>query len=119
MLAMRKLSGGQDGCCLCCSRIALECRARGAEPGPDPVSVLFAPPSPHPPDQAKPRKWEVLTCLHLGVVRPVRDLLLADEVVYDLHPDGRFRVLPLQDHEGAAGLVHRGQPQPECREEAA
>lgn len=61
----------------------------------------------------------MLTCLHLGVVRPVRDLLLADEVVYDLHPDGRFRVLPLQDHEGAAGLVHRGQPQPECREEAA
>lgn len=91
-----------------------------AEPSQGQTLFLsYLPPTPYPPDQAKPRKWEVLTCLHLGVVRPVRDLLLADEVVYDLHPDGRFRVLPLQDHEGAAGLVHRGQPQPECREEAA
>lgn len=114
MLTMRKLLSGQDGSCFCSSHVALECWPPEPSQEADPVSFLFAPL-----DQAKPRKWEVLTCLHFGVVRPVRDLLLADEVVYNLHPNGRFRVFPLQDHEGAAGLVHRGQSQPECRQEEA
>lgn len=36
------------------------------------------------------RKWEMLTCLHFGVVHPVSDLFLTDQVIYNLHSDGRF-----------------------------
>lgn len=41
-------------------------------------------------DQDEPVKWEMLTCLHLGVVHPVSDLFLTDEVIYNLHPDWRL-----------------------------
>lgn len=40
--------------------------------------------------QDKPVKWEMFTCLHFGVVHPISDLFLTDEVIYDLHPDGRL-----------------------------
>lgn len=60
-----------------------------------------------------PATWRQppLTGLHLGVVHPVGDFLLAEQVVDDLHPDGGLRVPPLQHHQRAAGLVHGGEPQ--------
>lgn len=59
----------------------------------------------------------VLTCLDFGVVHPVRDFLLTDQVIYDLHSNGWLRMFPLQDHEGAAGFVYRGKSQPEGTKE--
>ena len=41
-------------------------------------------------DQDEPVKWEMLTCLHFGVVHPVSDLFLTDKVIYNLHPDRRL-----------------------------
>lgn len=42
----------------------------------------------HPPQRAPIES--LLTCLHLGVVHPVGDFLLTEEVVNDLHPNGGF-----------------------------
>lgn len=61
--------------------------------------------------------WNMLTRLYFGVVHPVSDFLLPDQVVYNLHPNWRLWMFPLQDHEGTAGLVYCGKSQPEWRKE--
>lgn len=89
-------------------------RGPGAKPGGRTVFFAF-----YHLAQDELRKWEMLTCLHFGVVHPVSDLFLTDQVIYNLHSYRRFWVSPLQDHKSAAGLVSRGQSQPECRQEEA
>lgn len=63
----------------------------------------------HPPEREQVES--PLTCLHLGVVHPVGDFLLSEEVVDDLHPDGGLRVPPLQHHQRAAGFMNGGESQ--------
>lgn len=57
------------------------------------------------------------TCLHFGVVAPLRHLLLADKVINDPHSDWWLRVVPLHDDQGAAGLIGVRQLQPGDKED--
>lgn len=83
MLTMQKLLNGQDDYGSCSARSAL--RHPGAGAGPAGRTLPFTSLG-----QDEPRKWAMLTCLHFGVVHPVRHLFLTDEVVYNLHSNRRF-----------------------------
>lgn len=86
MLTMQKLSNGKDSCC-CFSLLLLRCLGTQGKARRQDIFLFFFFATL---DQDEPVKWEMLTCLHLGVVHPVSDLFLTDEVIYNLHPDWRL-----------------------------
>lgn len=82
MPTTQKLLNGQDDFCF---STWPRTRGPGAKPGGRTVFFAF-----YHLAQDELRKWEMLTCLHFGVVHPVSDLFLTDQVIYNLHSYRRF-----------------------------